>query len=356
VTQATDQGAMAGPHPAGVSGPGTAWELEPEGRPGPIQRLRLLLHDHPTLGPAAVLLVMYAAFAVASDRFLSSANMSLIVQQVMIVGTLAIGQTIIILTAGIDLSVGAIMVFASIVMAKLSVEMGVPAPAAILAGFVAGALCGTLNGLLITRLRLPPFIVTLGTMSIFFALNIYVSRAATIRGSDMDPLLTFTGETFGVLGTKVTYGSVAMLAMYLVTAYVLAMTRWGKHVYAIGDDPEAARLAGVRVRRMLVSVYAVAGLVYGIAAWFFIGRIGAASPQAGQSANLDSITAVVIGGTSLFGGRGSIWGTLMGALIVGGARNGLTLVGIDSLWQDFTIGVLIIAAVALDQWVRRVGE
>jgi len=248
------------------------------------------------------------------------------------------------------------MVFASIVMAKLQVDFGVPAPVAIPIGILVGAASGALNGLLITRLRLPPFIVTLGTMSIFFALNIYVSRAATIRGVDMDPLLRLLGETIDIFGAKITYGSLAMLLMFAVTAYVLSMTRWGKHVYAIGDDPEAARLAGVRVRRMLLSVYAAAGLIYGLAAWFFIGRIGAASPQAGQGANLDTITAVVIGGTSLFGGRGSIWGTLMGALIVSGARNGLTIMGVDALWQDFTIGVLIIFAVALDQWVRRVGE
>ena len=322
----------------------------------PIQRVRQLLHAHPTLGPLVVLVVMYATFALASERFLNPLNLSTIIQQVMIVGTLGIGQTIIILTAGIDLSVGAIMVFSSIVIAKMQVELGVPAPLAIGAGVLAGILSGGLNGLLITRLRLPPFIVTLGTMSIFFALNIYVSQAATIRGVDMDPLLLIMDQRFEVLGTRITYGSVAMLAMFAVMAYVLSMTRWGKHVYAIGDDPEAARLAGVRVRRMLLSVYATAGLIYGIAAWFFIGRIGAASPQAGANANLDTITAVVIGGTSLFGGRGSIWGTLIGALIVGGARNGLTILKFDSLWQAFTIGVLIIVAVALDQWVRRVGE
>jgi fructose transport system permease protein len=327
------------------------------GRANPLRRIRLLLHDHPTLGPAAVLLVMVAFFWLASpdQRFLSPLNMSLIVQQVMIVGTLGIGQTLIILTAGIDLSVGAIMVLSSIVMANLSVKAGLPALAAIPVGFLVGAACGALNGLLITRLRLPPFIVTLGTLSIFTALNIYVSRAETIRGTDMDPLLLLPGETVELLGTKVALGSIAMLLLYLVAAYVLAMTRWGRHVYAIGDDAEAARLAGVRVRRMLFSVYAVAGLVYGIAAWFLIGRIGAASPQAGQTANLDTITAVVIGGTSLFGGRGSIWGTLIGALIVGGARNGLTILGVDALWQDFTIGALIIFAVALDQWVRKVG-
>jgi fructose transport system permease protein len=331
-------------------------DFEEGGPPNPLQRIRLLLHDHPTLGPATVLLVMAAFFTLTSSRFLSPLNLSVIIQQVMIVGTLGIGQTIIILTAGIDLSVGAIMVFASIIMAKLQVELGIPVFLAIPFGMLVGTACGALNGLLITRLRLPPFIVTLGTMSIFFALNIYVSRAATIRGTDMDPLMLLSGETFQVLGTKITYGSVAMLGMYAVMAYVLSMTRWGRHVYAIGDDPEAARLAGVSVRRMLLSVYAVAGLIYGAAAWFFIGRIGAASPQAGAGANLDTITAVVIGGTSLFGGRGAIWGTLIGALIVGCARNGLTILGIDALWQDFTIGVLIIFAVALDQWVRRVGS
>jgi len=331
-------------------------DFEESRRTNPVQRLRHVLHAHPTLGPLVVLVVMYAFFALASDRFLNPLNLSTIMQQVMIVGTLGIGQTIIILTAGIDLSVGAIMVFASIVIAKIQVEMGVPAPLAIGAGAVAGVLCGGLNGILITRLRLPPFIVTLGTMSIFFALNIYVSQAATIRGVDMDPLLLVMDQRIDVMGARITYGSVAMLLMFAVMAYVLSMTRWGKHVYAIGDDPDAARLAGVQVRRMLLSVYATAGLIYGIAAWFFIGRIGAASPQAGASANLDTITAVVIGGTSLFGGRGSIWGTLIGALIVGGARNGLTILKFDSLWQDFTIGLLIIVAVALDQWVRRVGE
>ncbi len=151
-----------------------------------------------------------------------------------------------------------------------------------------------------------------------------------------------------------TYGTIAMVAMYAVMAVVLRTTAWGKHVYATGDDPEASRLAGIRTRRVLVSVYATAGVIYAIAAWFLIGRIGSASPLSGAEANLDTITAVVIGGTSLFGGRGRILGTLLGALIVGGARNGLTLIGVDPLWQNFAVGVLVIGAVALDQWVRRV--
>jgi fructose transport system permease protein len=320
----------------------------------PLRRLQHVLHANPTLGPAAVLVLMVVAFSIVTPRFLQPSNLSLIVQQVTIVGTLAIGQTIIILTAGVDLSVGFIMVLATVSMGKLSAEVGLPGIVALPLGFLVGLACGTLNGVLITRLRLPPFIVTLGTWNVFFALALYVSRSATIRGADMDPLLLATGGTIEVLGARLTYGSVAMLAMFMGMAYLLGMTGWGKHVYATGDDAEAARLAGIRTNRVLISVYALAGLIYGVAAWFLIGRIGSASPLSGADANLDTITAVVIGGTSLFGGRGSIWGTLIGALIVGGARNGLTLIGVDALWQNFAVGVLVIAAVALDQWVRRV--
>jgi fructose transport system permease protein len=323
-------------------------------RIGPLQRLQHLLHAHPTLGPAAVLLIMVVVFSLLTPRFLQASNLSLIVQQVMVVGTLAIGQTIIILTAGVDLSVGAIMILATVTMGKLSAEVGLPGLIALPLGVLLGLAAGMLNGVLVTRLRLPPFIVTLGTLNIFFALALYVSRSQTIRGSEMDPLFLVTGETIDLLGGRLTYGTIAMLAMYVGMAYLLRMTGWGRHVYATGDDPEAARLAGIQVNRVLVSVYALAGFIYGIAAWFLIGRIGSASPLSGAEANLDTITAVVIGGTSLFGGRGSIWGTLIGALIVGGARNGLTLIGVDALWQNFAVGVLVIAAVALDQWVRRV--
>ncbi|MFV2063483.1 MAG: ABC transporter permease, partial [Chloroflexota bacterium] len=258
----------------------------------------------------------------------------------------------------IDLSVGAIAVFASIIMAKLSADLGVPGIMALFVGFTVGTGCGLLNGLLITKLRLPPFIVTLGTLSIFFALNLYVSASTTTRGRDMADILTFAGTRINVpiVDTPIPLASIGMLVMYGIMAYVLRFTAWGRHVYATGDDPESARLTGIRVDRVLLSVYAVAGLIYGIGAWFLIGRIGAASPQSGLGANLDSITAVVIGGTSLFGGRGVIFGTLLGAIIVGTARNGLSIAAIDPLWQDFTVGVLVIVAVTLDQWIRRVAN
>jgi fructose transport system permease protein len=250
--------------------------------------------------------------------------------------------------------VGAIMVLSSIVMAKLSADQGVPGLLALLIGFGVGTLCGLVNGLLVTRLSLPPFIVTLGTLNVFFALNLAYSNSETIRGTDMSDLLLWTGNTFNVGDTRITYGSILMLLLFVAFAWVLKNTAWGRHVYATGDDAEAARLSGVRTNRVLLSVYVVAGLVCAVAAWMLIGRIASASPQAGVSANLDSITAVVIGGTSLFGGRGRIVGTLFGALIVGVLRNGLTLTGVDVLWQDFAVGILIITAVAIDQWIRKV--
>jgi fructose transport system permease protein len=317
-------------------------------------RIHDILHRNATLGPLFVLVLAVIIFSFTADRFLEPRNLSLIVQQVMVVGTLGIAQTLIILTAGIDLSVGAIMVLSSIVMAKLAADEGVPGLLALIIGFGVGTVCGLINGLLVTRLRLPPFIVTLGTLNVFFALNLWYSKSETTRGVDMPDILLWTGNTFDVGDTRITYGSILMVGLFVVFWWVLKNTAWGRHVYAVGDDAEAARLAGVRTNRVLLSVYIVAGLICAVAAWMLIGRIASASPQAGGTANLDSITAVVIGGTSLFGGRGLVIGTLFGAMIVGVLRNGLTLSGVDVLWQDFAVGVMIIAAVAIDQWIRKV--
>ncbi|WP_232668159.1 ABC transporter permease [Pseudonocardia sp. TRM90224] len=317
-------------------------------------RLQRLLHQRPILGPIAVLLLAIAVFSLVSDRFLAAANLGLVLAQVTVIATLALGQTLVILTAGIDLSVGAIAVFTSILMANASHGLGVPGPVALLVGLVLGTLMGAVNGLLVTRLKLPPFIVTLGTLSIFFSLNAVVSRSETIRGTDMSPVLTWTGTTFPIGDFRITYGSIIMLALFGVFVYVLSSTAWGKHVYATGDDIEAARLAGIRTNRVLLSVYVVAGLVYAVGAWILMGRLGSASPNVGVEYNLDSITAVVLGGTSLFGGRGLVAGTLVGALIVGVFRNGLQLGGVDVVWQGLAIGVLVLIAVAIDQWIRKV--
>ena len=323
-------------------------------RSTPLSRIRNVLHRYPAISPAVVLVLAAIVFGALNDRFLNPANLSLITQQVAVVGTLAVAQTLIILTAGIDLSVGAIMVLSSMVMAQTSAQLGVPAVLAILLGLGVGLGAGALNGVLVTRLGLPPFIVTLGTLSIFTALTLLYSGGATIRGGEMPELLTAMGTTFSIGGVNFTVGVVMMLLLYVVVALILHKTAWGRHVYAVGDDPESARLAGIRVNRLLMSVYIAAGGILALGAWIQIGRTNAASPNAGFELNLDSITAVVIGGTSLFGGRGTVWGTLLGALIVGMFRNGLALAGLDVLWQTFAVGVLIIVAVSVDQWIRKV--
>ena len=339
---------------------------------GAVRRLQGFLHRFPTTIPLIVLLMGVVIFAFAAPgKFLSPLNLSVVLQQVTIVAILGIAQTLVILTAGIDLSVGLIMILCSVVMGRTAVVYGVPLIVAFPLGLAAGFACGFVNGLIVTMLRLPPFIVTLGTWSIFGALNVFYSRSETIRQQDIEamaPFLQWTGtliklydlgkalglDLLFLKGWVVTYGSILMVVVAIVVWYILSRTAFGRHVYATGDDPDAARLSGINTNKTLIAVYALAGLICAIAAWVLIGRIGGVSPQAGQTANLDSITAVVIGGTSLFGGRGSIVGTLFGALIVGVFRNGLALSGLELLWQDFAVGVLIIVAVTIDQWIRKI--
>ncbi|PWQ97625.1 ABC transporter permease [Leucothrix pacifica] len=333
------------------------FKTEKRGFLGQIQHI---LHGNITIVPMIVLILSCLGFGfVAGERFFTPFNLSLIIQQVTIIGILGIAQTLIILTAGIDLSVAAIMILTSVVMGNFAVNIGVPAFLAIPLGFIVGMVCGAVNGLLITRFKLPPFIATLGTWNIFFALNLWYSGSQSIRSQSIDkaaPSLKFFGERVDVFGTQFTYGSFLMIFLCILFWYLLNRTAWGKHVYAVGDDPEAAELAGIRTKRILMSVYIVAGLLCGIAAWAAVGRIGSISPQSFYEGNLEAITAVVIGGTSLFGGRGSVVGTIIGALIVGVFRNGLALAGVDVLWQVFAIGWLIIIAVAFDQWVRKVSS
>lgn len=318
-----------------------------------LGKVRQTLHRYPALSPALVLIISVIVFGSLNERFLRVENLSLITQQVSVVGTIAIAQTLVILTAGIDLSVGAGMILASMVMAQTAVNQGIPALVALLIGLLAGLATGAINGFLVTRLKLPPFIVTLGTLNVYLALTLLYSHGATVRGADMPGLLTWTGTTFPIGSVRISAGVIVMLALYLVIAYILGRTAWGRHVYAVGDDKEAARLAGIPVNRVLMSVYLAAGAVLAICAWPQIGRTNSASPNAGLDLNLDSITAVVIGGTSLFGGRGSVWGTLLGALIVGVFRNGLSLAGLDVLYQTLAVGILIIVAVSVDQWIRK---
>ena len=306
----------------------------------------------PTVGPLIALLLAMAFFSVKSENFLQGQNLSLVLQQVIVVGVLAIGQTFVILTAGIDLSCGTVMAFGQIVMTKLAVANGMDPLLAITLGILACVAFGIVNGSLVTGLKLPAFIVTLGTLNIAFALTHVYSNDETY--SELPSELLFFGKTFTIGDTDVTYGVVLMFVLYGVAWYALTQTAWGRHVYTVGDNLEAARLMGIKVNRVLLSVYVLAGLTYGIAALLLVGRTELGDPNAGQTTeNLDAITAVVLGGTSLFGGRGSVIGTLIGAVVVGVFRNGLTLIGVEVVWQYFVTGVLVILAVAVDQLTHR---
>ena len=307
-----------------------------------------------TLGPFIALLIACIFFATQTDRFLTGENLSLILQQVMVVGVIAIGQTLIVLTAGIDLSCGMVMALGGIVMAKLAVELGDPEPLAILAGIAVTALFGLLNGLLVTRIKLPPFIVTLGTLNIAFAVTQLYSNAQTV--TDLPPAMTWLGNTFAIGGTEVAYGSCLMVLLYLGIWFYLRETAAGRHIYAVGNNPEATRLTGIATDRVLLGVYVLAGVFYGIASLLAVSRIGVGDPNAGQTENLDAITAVVLGGTSLFGGRGMILGSLVGAIVVGVLRNGLTLMGVQSVFQVLITGILVILAVTIDQLSRKGGR
>ena len=248
------------------------------------------------------------------------------------------------------------MVLSSVVMGKFTFDLGLPPGVAIFFGLACGLLIGTINGVLVAYVKLPPFIVTLGMWQIALAANFLYSGSEVIRSQDISaqaPLLQFFGNKIAVGGAIFTYGVILMLLLVGVLSYVLSQTAWGRHVYAVGDDPDAAELSGVNVKATLISVYAIAGLICAFAGWVLIGRLGSVSPQAGQLANIESITAVVIGGISLFGGRGSIAGSLFGALIVGVFSLGLRLLGADVQWTYLLIGILIIVAVTVDQYIRK---
>lgn len=353
-----------------------------------LMRFQSVLHKTPSLVPLIVLgcaIMIFTGWL--GPRFLP--QMTLVFQQIQIVGILALAQTLVILTAGIDLSIGAIAVFCSVIMGQFTFRYGIPPAVAVACGLAAGAAIGAVSGWLVTRIKIPPFIATLGVWQIVLAANYIYSRNETIRARDIRedaPMLQWLGlkpneqlvlwidnlrgityermrpnDTDQFLldliwQTKITYGVLALILMTFILAYMLRSTAWGRHVYAVGDDPEAAELAGVNVKRTLMSVYMMAGFIAAIAGWSMIGRFASVSPSAstGIEGNIESITAVVIGGISLFGGRGSIWGAFFGALIVGVFMLGLGMAGVNPQWTFMLIGTLIILAVGIDQWIRKV--
>jgi len=323
-----------------------------------VQKFQYFLHANQTAVSLLVLATSVVLFAIlVGYKIFSAYALSLIVQQVTITAIIGAAQTLVILTAGIDLSVGAIMALSSVVMGASIFRYGIPVPIAIVCGFCFGAMCGVINGALVALIRLPPFIVTLGTLLVYSAVSHIYTGGEAIGAQDIEmkaSLLLLFGNSIDVGGATLTFGVISMVLLVGLLWYILNFTAWGRHVYAVGDNPEAAKLSGLPVTRILVTVYTASGVICSFAGWVLVGRIHYIAPGLGQFANIESITAAVIGGISLFGGRGSVLGMLFGALTVGVLSLGLRLFVADAQWAYMSIGVFIIGAVAVDRWVKRI--
>ena len=277
--------------------------------------------------------------ALATDSFMTESNLSNVVRQNAFTAILAAGMSLVILTGGIDLSVGSVVGLAGVLSADALVR-GAGLPAGVAVGLIVGLLVGTVNGLAVTKLRVPPFIVTLAMMLIARGAAYKYTNARTISG--LPP-------AFGVLSQGALAAAI-MAAVFALTWVLLMRTPFGRHVYATGGNSEAAWLAGIRVHRVLLAVYALCGLCAGLAGVLVASRLNAGYPKAGEFSELDAVTAVVVGGTSLFGGRGSIWGTLAGAFFIGILNNGLNLFHVETYDQLMVKGVVLLAAASLDRW------
>jgi ribose transport system permease protein len=292
-------------------------------------------------------LVLCAVFAWLNPAFMRVDNLLDVAQQSSITAVLAIGMTLVIITAGIDLSVGSIVAVSAYLTADLMAR-DVAMPLAIMAGLGCGLLAGALNGVLITKGKLPPFIVTLGTMSLLRGLVLVYSQGTPVYGVPPGFKSLIAGRLLGV-PIPVLIATVIAILAHLALQY----TPFGQQVIAIGGNEEAARLSGINVHRRLISVYMISGLLAGVAALILTGRLGAAEPISGTGYELNAIAAAVMGGASLSGGQGSILGTVVGALIMGSLQNGLTLNNVPSFYQQVAVGAVIIVAVFIDQWRRQ---
>jgi inositol transport system permease protein len=331
-----------------------------EARPGAQAQGRSIWTAAARFAPLIFLLAMMIVFALLEPRFLDPTNLFNVMRQISITGLIALGMTFVILTAGIDLSVGSVLALSGIIAASvakgssgntLSLDpdqaTGYGWYAAMLTAVAIGTLCGFLQGLGITRLKVPPFVVTLGGLSIFRGLTLWYSGGGPISG--FDPDLRWWGQ--GLVG-PVPVPVILFLAAAVICHIVLRHTRYGRHVYAVGGNSEAARLSGLPVDRILLSVYVIVGFFAGLAGFVLDARLNSAEAVAGLGYELTVIASVVIGGTSLFGGAGSIAGTVIGATLIGVLVNGLVLNNVSSYIQQVIIGLIIILAVAFDRYVK----
>ncbi len=294
-----------------------------------------------------ILLVMWFAFAMLSPHFFSASNLTEITIQASVISMVAAGQTLVILTAGIDLGAGSVVALTSVIAAMAMEQTGTLIPSYVV-GLAVGGLCGFFNGFVIGKMKIPPFVATLGLMGIARGIALLITNG--VPQYELVPGSDFMGQG-RILGVPVP--TVSVLLLYVFCYLVLSYTRRGRYTYAIGSNPQTSFLSGINVSGQIIWVYVMAGFTAGIAGITELSRIGSGQPGAGGDYALDSIAAVVLGGTSLQGGVGNIWGSLIGALIIATLRNGLNVMNINSFWQQVVIGLIIIAAVYADQLRRK---
>ncbi|AMO54968.1 inner-membrane translocator [Endozoicomonas montiporae CL-33] len=301
------------------------------------------------LAPLLSLILLCAFFSIGSPYFLSVDNLMTIALQTAVIGIMAIGVTYVIITAGIDLSLGSVMAFSG-VCAGIAATSGIPLAISIMIGIAAATACGMVSGALVTKAGIPPFIATLGLMMSVRGLNMVLTDGRAIYFLDYP---VFRMLAHGKLFDVIPYPVIYLAVVAFIAAYILRRTVFGRYIYAVGSNEEAARLSGINVQRVKLMVYTFCGLLTGIAGLILAARLNSGQPSAGVSYELEAIAAVVIGGTSLAGGIGTIGGTVIGAFIMSVLKNGLNLMGVSQFWQMVATGAVVVAAVYLDNLRKR---
>lgn len=301
--------------------------------------------DLSNMSSLIVLVVLCVALSIAEPAFHSFNNLINILQQVTTIAVLALGVNVVIFTGGIDISVGSVVAFTGIVMGKIIVEGGMPTIVGIAAALIIGALCGTFNGIMISKFKLQPMIATLAMMSMARGAAYTIADGNTITGYSAGFRWIGTGT---IPGTQIPVQIIFMVALYIVFYYVMKYRKFGRYIYSIGGNEEATRLSGINVDKYKTLAYTLSGLCAGISSVILTAKLNSAQSTAGLDYEMDAIASCVIGGTSLLGGSGSVWGTFVGAIIMIVIRNGLNLLNVSSNLQKLVIGVVILLAVLAD--------
>ena len=311
---------------------------------------------HQKLLAFASLMLLVLGFSLASPNFMQTSNIIAILQATSVNGVLAVGATLVIITGGIDLSVGTLMTFTAVMTGVVLTKLGMPLPLGVATAIITGAFCGLVSGFFVTKMKIPPFIATLGMMLILKGLSLVVSGARPIYFNDTAGFDEISrGSLIGefIPSMPIPNGVLILFLVAGITAWILSRTALGRYCFALGSNEESVRLSGVNTDRWKIAIYSLAGAIVGIGGLLIASRLNSAQPALGLGYELEAIAAVVIGGTSLSGGRGTILGTLIGALIMAVLTNGLRIMSVAQEWQTVVTGAIIILAVYADMIRRR---